>query len=230
MTTESFRARGYVEALENKLGERLVATYDTIKAHVQEAQVHEILADADERNFDAIIGLGGGSAIGIAKAVSLALEEKRTGKSAKATYPTEQPLIPIIAIPTTYAGSEMTPVYGITYEQGDMKRKKTVRDVKVTPKLTIYDPELTLGLPPNVTAGSGINALAHCVEALYSITNNPLSTAAALGGIQSIGQSLVQCYIDGQSLSARTKMLRGSFLAGVALANVEMGLHHGRGR
>lgn len=227
VTTKGFRTRGYLEAIEKKLGEQLIATYDNVQAHVQEVQVKEALAIADKNDIDAIIGLGGGSAIGIAKAVSLALEEKRTGSSAKATYPTEQPLIPVIAIPTTYAGSEMTPVYGVTYEQGDSKRKVTVKDVKVTPKLTIYDPELTVGLPQSVTAGSGINALAHCIEALYSITKNPMSTAVALGGIQSIGRSLVQCHEDGTSLSARTEMLSGSFLAGVALANVEMGLHHG---
>ncbi len=227
VTTKSFRTRGYVETIENMLGEQLVATYENVQAHVQEVQVNEALTIAKENNIDAIIGLGGGSAIGIAKAVSLALEEKKTGSPAKAAYPTEQPLIPVIAIPTTYAGSEMTPVYGVTYEQGDIKRKITVKDVKVTPKLTIYDPKLTVGLPRSVTAGSGINALAHCIEALYSITKNPMSTAAALGGIQSIGRSLVQCYVDGKSLSARTEMLSGSFLAGVALANVEMGLHHG---
>lgn len=226
-TTKGFRTRGYVDSIENMLGERLVVAYDQVQPHVQDFQVREALAIAEEQQIDAVIGLGGGSAVGIAKAISLALEEKRTGSPAKAAFPTEQPLIPVIAIPTTYAGSEMTPVYGITHEQGTIKRKITVKDVKITPKLTIYDPELTLELPQGVTAGSGINAFAHCIEALYSITKNPLSTAAALGGIRSIGQSLVQCVVDGRSLAARTEMLNGSFLAGVALSNVDMGLHHG---
>lgn len=226
-TTKGFRTRGYVDSIENMLGERLVVAYDQVRPHVQDFQVREALAIAEEQQVDAVIGLGGGSAVGIAKAISLALEEKRTGGPAKAAFPTEQPLIPVIAIPTTYAGSEMTPVYGITHEQGTIKRKITVKDVKITPKLTIYDPELTLELPQGVTAGSGINAFAHCIEALYSITKNPLSTAAALGGIRSIGQSLVQCVVDGRSLAARTEMLKGSFLAGVALSNVDMGLHHG---
>jgi alcohol dehydrogenase class IV len=106
-------------------------------------------------------------------------------------------------------------------------RKITVTDPKVTPKLVIYDPRLTLDLPPTMTASSGINALAHCVEAVYSITRHPLSTAAALGGAQRIVRSLPKCYTHGDDLAARTDMLIGSHLAAVALSNVAMGFHHG---
>ena len=88
----------------------------------------------------------------------------------------------MIAIPTTYAGSEMTAVFGITHTDENPPRKVTVSDPKIAPKLVIYDPELTLDLPPEMTASTGINALAHCIEALYSVTRHPLSTAAALSG------------------------------------------------
>jgi len=89
--------------------------------------------------------------------------------------------IPVIAIPTTYAGSEMTPVYGVTYSTGDIARKVTVKDIKIAPKLVLYDPMLTLSLPASVTAGTGINALAHCIEALYSTTRHPLYHSCSAG-------------------------------------------------
>jgi alcohol dehydrogenase class IV len=163
----------------------------------------------------------------MAKAISLALEEQRTGRPAKAATPAEQPLVATIAIPTTYAGSEMTPIYGVTHHLDGSTRKITVRDVKVTPKLTVYDPLLTLSLPPAVTAGTGINALAHCVEALYSTTRNPLSSAAAFNGVRYITKALLRCYSQGDDLEARTEMLLGAHLGGTSLATVAMGLHHG---
>jgi alcohol dehydrogenase class IV len=121
----------------------------------------------------------------------------------------------------------MTPVYGITHTDENPPRKVTVSDPKIAPELVIYDPELTLDLPPALTASTGINALAHCIEALYSKTRNPLSTAAAVTGVQHIVMALFNCYQDGKSLEARTEMLLGAHLAGLSLASVSMGLHHG---
>jgi maleylacetate reductase len=135
--------------------------------------------------------------------------------------------LPILAIPTTYAGSEMTAVYGMTQTDQDPPRKVTVNDPKITPRLVIYDPELTLDLPPELTASTGINALAHCIEALYSKTRNPLSTAAAIEGVRHIQNALFPCFQDGRNIEARTEMLLGSHLAGFSLASVSMGLHHG---
>ncbi|MGH2523068.1 MAG: iron-containing alcohol dehydrogenase, partial [Anaerolineales bacterium] len=110
----SARRAGHVAQLEAALGDWLVAIYDHVQPHVQDSQVAEALALAVQQEVDAVIGLGGGSPIGMAKAVAAALEEKRIGQPARAAFPTEQPLIPVIAIPTTYAGSEMTSVYGVT--------------------------------------------------------------------------------------------------------------------
>ena len=226
-STGSSRRNGTIAMLEKVLGDRLVATYDHVQPHVPDFQVSEVVAHASEQEIDTVIGLGGGSPIGMAKAVSFALEEQRSGRPARAAFPTDQPLVPVIAIPTTYAGSEMTPTYGITHNVNGSSRKVTVTDVKITPKLVLYDPLLTLDLPPMMTAATGINALAHCIEALYSITRNPLSTAAAISGIHAITHALPRCYAAGDDVEARTEMLQGSFLAGTALSSVAMALHHG---
>lgn len=218
---------GVVAQLETQLGERLVATFRPVRPHVPLAQVQEALALAQQQEVDAIIGLGGGSPIGLAKAVGLALEEVRTGRPTRAAFPTDQPLIPVIAIPTTYAGSEMTPIYGVTQEVDGTARKVTVTDIKVTPKLAIYDPELTLATPRGMTAASGINALAHAIEAVYSVTRNPLSSAAALRAVAHIYHALPLAVADGRDLPARTEMMLGAHLAAVSLATVKMGLHHG---
>jgi maleylacetate reductase len=225
-STGSLRRGGHIATLEKALGSRLVAIYEHVQPHVPDFQVVEALELASEKEIDALIGMGGGSPIGMAKAVSMALEEKRTGP-ARAAFPIDQPLVPVIAIPTTYAGSEMTPTYGVTYHNDGSARKVTVTDAKITPKLVIYDPLLTLNLSSAMTASTGINALAHCVEALYSITRNPLSTSASLSGMRSIYAALPLCYADGNDLEARTEMLVGAFLAGSALSHVTMALHHG---
>ncbi|MFL5804685.1 MAG: iron-containing alcohol dehydrogenase family protein [Roseiflexaceae bacterium] len=226
-TTGSARRGGALAQATAALGERLAAVYDQVQPHVPEAICAAATALAADHEVDAVIGLGGGSPIGTAKAAAQALEERRTGRPARAAFPTDQPLVPVAAIPTTYAGSEMTPIYGMTREVDGAPRKATVSDAKVAPKLVIYDPLLTLDLPPDLTAATGINALAHCVEALYSITRNPLSTAAALGGIRAIARALPRCHADGGDVTARTEMLMGAHLAGLSLASVAMALHHG---
>jgi maleylacetate reductase len=215
-TSPSVRRAGHIEAVKCALGEALVAIYDETASHVQDYQLGEALKIAAAHQTDAVIGLGGGSAIGLAKAISRALEEQITGHPARAAAPSDQPLIPVIAIPTTYAGSEMTPIYGVTQHENGASRKVTVRDPKVTPKLVIYDPKLTLDLPPIVTASTGINALAHCVEALYSTSRNPLASAAAQSAAGHIAHALPRCTADGSDLEARTEMLIGSHLAGFA--------------
>ena len=213
-TGRSVRAGGHVDSAQAMLGERLAAVFDQVRPHVQDVQVSEALRIAREKNVNMLIGMGGGSPIGMAKAVAAALEKEATH-------------VPVMAIPTTYAGSEMTPVYGITHTDEHPPRKVTASHPRSVPALVIYDPELTLDLPPGLTASTGINALAHCIEALYSIKRNPLSTAAALQGVCHIMNALLRCYQDGNDLEARTEMLLGSHLAGLSLATVTMGLHHG---
>jgi maleylacetate reductase len=216
-TNHSMQAGGHVDAIKSSLGECLVTVFGHVQPHVQDIQVDEAIALAVEKEVDAVIGMGGGSPIGMAKAVAYGLSAALPDKASP----------PIIAIPTTYAGSEMTAVYGITHTRDNPPRKVTVSDPKIAPKLVVYDPKLTLDLPPEMTASTGINALAHCVEALYSIKRNPVSTAVAIRGVQHIHKALLRCYQDGHNLEARTEMLIGAYLAGLSLASVTMGLHHG---
>jgi len=227
ITSRSVRENGHVKAVEKILGNRFVAVFDEVRPHVQDVQVDEVLRLALETRVDGLIGMGGGSPLGMAKAISFAMEEKLAIKKDRPHTPTEQPIIPVIAIPTTYAGSEMTAGYGITHSREHPPRKVTISDPRIAPKLVLYDPQLTLDLPPEVTASTGMNALAHCVEALYSITRQPFSTAVAIRAVGYISGSLLRCYQDGQDLQARTELLTGAHLAGLSLAGVSMGLHHG---
>lgn len=226
-TSDSQLRSGVVASIERLLGERLVAKYEHARAHVPAEQVEEVVELAEERQIDALIGLGGGSPLGLAKAVSFALEERRATEASNNVSSFAQPNMPVIAIPTTYAGSEMTPVYGITRMIDGQARKQTVSDPGVVPELVIYDPRLTLALPPSITASTGINALAHCIEALYSLTRNPVASAIALSGARAILSALPRCYAHGDDLEARGAMLEGAYLAGSALAHVTMALHHG---
>lgn len=224
VTTGSARRSGRAARVEALLGQRLAATFDQTQPHVPAEQVEQALALARDRGVEAILGLGGGSAIGLAKAVSHALEAQT---SLASPAPAPQPRVPVAAIPTTYAGSEMTPVYGVTRPEAGGSRKVTVADQRVAPRLVLYDPGLTLDLPPDLTASTGVNALAHCVEAVYSITRHPLSTAAAQAGAGLIVRALPRCVLHGDDLDARSEMLAGAHLAGLSLSSVAMGLHHG---
>jgi maleylacetate reductase len=222
-TNRSLSASGRLASLSAVLGDRLVAVYNKVKPHVQDFQVAKALQLAAENEVDALVAMGGGSPIGMAKALVPRLVEQYPARSSQAGW--RAPVV--IAIPTTYSGSEMTPVYGITHASETPPRKVTASDPRSVPGLVVYDPELTLDLPPEMTASTGINALAHCFEALYSIRRNPLSTAAAVAAVHYISSALLRCYQHGDDLQARSAMLTGSHLAGLSLAGVTMGLHHG---
>ncbi len=153
---------------------------------------------------DCLVAVGGGSTVGLAKAVAL-----DTG-------------LPIFAVPTTYSGSEMTPIYGLT----DNGMKRTGRDRKVLPRVVLYDPALTVGLPAKVSGPSGMNALAHCVEALYAQDGNPITSLMAIEGIRALGRALPVVVKEPLNLEARSKALYGAWLAGSALGNAAMGIHH----
>jgi maleylacetate reductase len=130
--------------------------------------------------------------------------------------------LPILAIPTTYAGSEMTPIWGLT-ESG---LKKTGRDPRVLPKTVLYDPTLTVTMPPMLSATSGMNSIAHCVEALYSKDANPIVSMLAEEGIRALAEGLPVVVREPANLDARSNALYGAWLAGMALGAVGMALHH----
>jgi maleylacetate reductase len=192
------------QTLRDRLGERVVGLCDRAALHVPIDRVREALADAERLSPDALLAVGGGSAIGLAKAVAL------------------ERLLPIVAVPTTYAGSEMTGIWGMT----DGEQKRTGRDPGVAPSLVVYDPELTLTLPANVSAASGMNAIAHAVEAMYAADAGPVATSAADKAIRLLAQALPRIVARPRDLDARTAALQGAHAAGVALNLASMGLHH----
>jgi alcohol dehydrogenase class IV len=186
------------------LGVRSVGVYAKATMHVPIETAIAARQEAQQLGADCCVTIGGGSTTGLGKAIAL-----ESG-------------LPIIGVPTTYAGSEMTPIWGLT-ESGI---KKTGRDKKVLPRTVIYDPLLTLTLPIGLSATSGMNAIAHCVEALYAPDANPIISMMAEEGIRALARSLPVIVRDSQNLVARTDALYGAWLAGASLGAVAMGLHH----
>ena len=193
-----------VERVAAAAGARVAGVFDGARMHVPAEVADAALAEARRVGADLCIAVGGGSAIGVAKAVAL-----RDGP-------------PFIAVPTTYAGSEMTAIWGISAEG----RKTTGRDPRVLARTVLYEPALTIPLPPGVTAASGMNAIAHCVEALYAHDGSSVTSLLAEEGIRALASSLPAAVRDGTALDARSGALYGAWLAGGALGAVAMGLHH----
>ncbi|NSY99130.1 maleylacetate reductase [Agrobacterium tumefaciens] len=166
----------------------------------------EITEDALEAaaGADCLVAIGGGSTIGLSKAIALRSD------------------MPQIVLPTTYAGSEATPVLGQT-ENGV---KETLRSPRVQPEVILYDPELVASLPVKLTVTSGLNAMAHAVEALYAQDRNPLSDQLAIAGIRAFRDGLPRVVADPGNLAARSETQFGSWLCGTVLAQVGMALHH----
>jgi len=153
------------------------------------------VSSGDRSRSAADHSVGGGSAIGLAKIIARDLA------------------LPILALPTTYSGSEATPIWGTT--EGD--RKTTGRDTKVVPRTIIYDPELTLGLPAAVTAASGMNAIAHCVEGVWIPERTPVTVALADEALMRFGTYLPRAVADGGDKEARSECLIAGWLAGAVL-------------
>ena len=193
-----------VRKVAASLGPRAAGVYDKATMHVPIEIAQDARRAAKELGADCCVTVGGGSTTGLGKAIALTSE------------------LPILAVPTTYAGSEMTTIYGLT-EGG---AKKTGRDVRVLPRTVIYDPALTLSLPPALSAASGMNAIAHCVEALYAHDGNPINALMAEEGVRALGAALPAVVEEPSNLEARAVALYGAWLAGVSFASVGMALHH----
>jgi len=186
------------------LGERLVLRLDRAGMHVSQALAAQALEEVRRSACDGIVAAGGGSATGLAKAIAL-----QTG-------------LPILAVPTTYSGSEATPVWGITRN----RQKVTGRDARVLPRTVVYDPELTADLPAGLRIASALNALAHAAEGLYAADANPVTDLMAEEGIRAIAGALPALAGAPSSSQARTELLYGAWLCGTVLGNVGMALHH----
>jgi maleylacetate reductase len=170
---------------------------------------------------DAIVSLGGGSSADLSKAVSLFAPG-----DADLDDDVERPaVLPYVAVPTTYAGAELMPFFGMLDE--DARRKRGVQRYDVAPHEVLYDPRLTLTMPRNVSAQTGMNVLAHCVEIAYSPEHTLETEAVALAGTTRIAASLPRVVDAPDDLGARTEMLAGAALGGRPLQNGRMGVHHG---
>ena len=196
--------RQWGQQLVARLGARIVGTISEVRPHVPIADAEAARKLARHGDADTVVTVGGGSATGLGKAVAL-----------------ERP-IPIVAIPTTYAGSEMTPIWGLTRGA----RKETGRDPAVQPRTVIYDPLLTLSLPPQISGPSGMNALAHCAEALYAEGANPITSLMAEQGIRVLARGLPRVVAEPGDIDGRTEVLAGAYLAGAAFAVAGSGIHH----
>jgi maleylacetate reductase len=190
--------------IADRLGSRAVGLFDQAVMHVPIEIATEAREQAKALGADCCVAIGGGSTTGLAKAVALVST------------------LPILSIPTTYAGSEMTPIWGLT-ESG---MKRTGRDPRVLPKTVLYDPTLTVSMPPLLSATSGMNSIAHCVEALYSKDANPIISLIAEEGIRALAAGLPVVVKEPANLEARSNALYGAWLGGMSLGAVGMALHH----
>jgi len=195
---------GIASEITGLLGDRVVGRFSDVAQHVPIEKARAAIGLTTELGADAVLTIGGGSATGFGKAIALDLDVK------------------LIAVPTTYAGSEMTTIWGMT----DGDHKQTGKSLSVKPRLVIYDPEHTLTLPARIAGPSGMNALAHSVEALYGAGANPVIEAMALESVRALYRGLPNIVVDETDLEGRADVLYGAYLAGVALATGGTALHH----
>ncbi|GAA2219573.1 maleylacetate reductase [Nonomuraea monospora] len=185
-------------------GMAAAATFTGVRPHVPVEVAEAARACAAEAEADALLCVGGGSTTGTAKAVALT-----TG-------------LPIVAVPTTYAGSEATDVWGLT----EGTRKTNGADPSVLPRAVVYDPELLVTLPPALTVNSGLNALAHCVDSLWAPNAGPVPTALATEGARLLARGLTAVIADATDLAALEACQAGTYVAAAAFAAAGSGLHH----
>lgn len=192
------------EALAKRLGNRAVGVFAGATMHTP-VDVSEFATDrARTLGADVVVALGGGSTTGLGKAIALRTD------------------LPQIVLPTTYAGSEMTPILGETSDG----QKRTQVTPRVLPEVVIYDVDLSMGLPAAMSGTSGINAIAHAVEALYARDSNPVIDALAVDAIGALARALPAIAINPLDRSARSDALYGAWLCGICLGSVGMALHH----
>lgn len=195
---------GVARRLAAAVGTERTALFGGIAEHVPAERAERAVALARTFAADTVVAIGGGSAIGFAKIVA-----RETGAQ-------------IAAVPTTYSGSEMTPVWGVTAEG----RKTTGRDAAVMPRLVVYDPLLTLSLSGRASAASGMNAMAHAVDALYAADASPLVATVAAQALTALAEALPAIAVRPDDVEARTQACYGAHLAGLVLGSTGMALHH----
>ncbi|CUX14537.1 MULTISPECIES: maleylacetate reductase [Agrobacterium] len=196
--------KGDAEALAARLGRLAAGVFSDAAMHTPVEVTKNAVEAYRAAGADCVVALGGGSTTGLGKAIAL-----RTGAAQ-------------IVIPTTYAGSEVTPILGQT-ENGV---KTTMRGPEILPEVVIYDAELTLGLPVSISMTSGLNAMAHAAEALYARDRNPITSLMAVEGLRAMIEALPAVRVAPQDIGARETALYGAWLCGTVLGAVGMSLHH----
>jgi maleylacetate reductase len=186
------------------LGARAAGVFAEAEMHTPVGVTDRAMACAKDLGVDGVVAVGGGSTTGLGKAIALRTD------------------LPQVVVPTSYAGSEMTPILGETRDG----LKTTQSSPKVLPETVIYDVDLTLTMPQSLSATSGLNAIAHAVEALYARDRNPIISLMAQEGIGSLARALPKIKHDAHDVEARTNALYGAWLCGTCLGAVGMALHH----
>ncbi|MFC0582201.1 maleylacetate reductase [Micrococcoides hystricis] len=181
-----------------------VVEYNNVVMHVPVEVAQEARSVAQDNKVDLLVCVGGGSTTGLAKAIAM---ETR---------------MPIVAVPTTYAGSEATNVWGLT----EAARKTTGVDDAVLPTTVIYDADLTMTLPVELSVASGLNGMAHCIDSLWGPRVDPINQALAVEGIRALAEGLPAIVDDAQDVTGREQLLYGAYLSAVAFASAGSGMHH----
>lgn len=192
------------ERLYHGLDDLGVGIFSDAAMHTPVEVTERALETFDSVNADCVVAIGGGSTVGLSKAIAL-----HRG-------------VPQIVIATTYAGSEVTAILG----QTDQGVKTTFKDTSIVPEVVIYDAELTLGLPVAISVTSGLNAMAHAIEGLYAENRNPITDLMAVEGIRSLKAALPAIVEQPDNTDARSEALYGAWLCGTVLGTVGMSLHH----
>jgi maleylacetate reductase len=208
--------------LVRTLGRRLASTFAEAAPHVPAPLVQAAHMQARRDGIDAVVSFGGGSCADLGKAICFFTEQEAGTPGASFA---DRPALPHLTIPTTYSGAELTPFFGMT--DPGTGQKSGAGGPTIAPAVVVYDPFLTRSTPAEVRAGTGLNALAHCVELAWSPHRTPESEAIALFGAGRIFDALPGAVADLDDEDAAAAMLEGACLAGRALQNGSMGVHHG---
>jgi maleylacetate reductase len=222
MTTPGRAASDDGKRLVELLSRSLAGVFAEVAPHVPAPVVQAALLQARRDGIDGIVSFGGGACADAAKAVAYFTEQE--GGTPGASF-ADRPVLPHVSIPTTYSGAELTPFFGMTDPRS--RQKSGAGGPTSAPLAAVYDPDVTRSTPPRVRAETGMNALAHCVEAAWSPRRTPEAEAVALAGFRRIMSALPQAVEDPDDGDARAAMLTGAALGGRCLQNASMGVHHG---
>jgi maleylacetate reductase len=222
VTTEGRAASEEGARVARAIGSHLASTFAGVQSHVPTPIVQEALLQARADATDAVVSFGGGSCADLGKAVCFFTEQE---SGIPSTAWVDRPALPHVSIPTTYSGAELTPFFGMTDPATHVKSGGG--GPTCAPIAAVYDPELTLSTPVRVSAETGLNALAHCVEVLWSPSRTPEAEGVAVAGARRIAAALPLVVGDPTDVTVRAAMFEGAVLGGRCLQNASMGVHHG---